>query len=61
MTREGKAEGPYREKHEAVQAVELYIRMANFHDVDSMPVFRYSMPPAALRSESNLVSSGLIR
>lgn len=61
MTREGRAEGPYREKHEAERAVEMYIRMANFRDIDAMPVIRDFTPSSPVYAHSALVSSGLIR
>lgn len=60
MTREGRAEGPYREKQEAERAAETYARMAALLNLDSAPVFRtYSNPPT--RPERAPISSGLIQ
>ena len=59
MTREGRAEGPYREKLDAELALELYVRMALCRKGPE-PVFRtYSNSPT--RTERATISSGLIQ
>ena len=62
MTREGRAEGPYREKLDAELAAEMYVRMASFRNLAPAPVFRtYSNPTPPTRPERAAVSSGLIQ
>ena len=60
MTREGRTEGPYRERREAELAVDMYIRMGNFRNVSAAPVPRtFTKPPARVTGAT--VSSGLIQ
>jgi hypothetical protein len=60
MTREGRTEGPYRERREAELAVDMYIRMAHSRNVSAAPVTRtFTSPPARVARAT--VSSGLIQ